>query len=105
LIKGIRCAKCSKEFRWIDVPKKNRSGMTECICPHCDTAIRMVFPVLSIAALTIWAIMFLILLFWSILNLSRDTILVICFVGVVSGYVFPKIIFREGLVKSVCIDT
>jgi CXXC-20-CXXC protein len=100
MMKGLKCTNCGCEFNWNDATERKIQGVKSiCNCPKCNQLIASDITAIKIIALIAFAILFFVLLLWSILNTTPLIIIIVAASGFILSYFIEPIFFKDGYMQ------
>ena len=100
MIKGLKCNSCSCVFKWNDATERKMQGVKSiCKCPECNQLIASDITTTKFVSLIVFTILFFILLFWSVLYSTSQSIIIIGASGFVLSFLIPPLFFKSGYMQ------
>ena len=100
MIKGFKCNSCKHEFQASDTSDLKSQGLqSKCTCPNCLQIVKSNLTILNTLLFTTFGVIFLVLLFYSIINWSNEITGFITFSGPLVALYILRRIFPAGYMQ------
>ena len=100
MIKGLKCNNCGCVFRWNEATERKMQGVKSiCNCPECGQLIASDITTIKFISLIVFAILFFVLLFWSVIYSTSQATIIIGASGFVLSFLIQPIFFKSGYMQ------